>query len=500
MSAAAFHGLRAKLNTAFAYAARSIGSFVGAPLNAAAPRRPIVGQGRTGFLILAAIAIIFALVVIGLPGWFGGRAEKTYREALRQTAGNGVGIKLDSYQRGWFSSRAVITVPLGSHSVALNQNIHHGPLVFYNGWHVAFPVSAVVETDPPPLLRDSLDRAMGSAPLLIDTVVAMNGTLDTHVSRAASERSVPGLTVRFRGFNLYWYLSPEVHRISGQAPGITATGGFGEAEVANISLRGESHRQSTELWLGSGKLDVQRVSYSLVAHGKHPASSGLIRDLSVSARTALDKGRIDLRLRLGAGEVSGRKLKLGPIVIEEHLNHLAPKPFDQFRKDTAAISRSPADKAARMRMLRALERNFLIAIVKQAPTLAINFSAAGTGGKAVGKMRLVIAKDFASDPLIKDETAKGKALVARAWRKYVDATADVSVPTALLAQFASSAQINGVQAKGILVRNGANYTCHASYRKGEWTVNGKKVSPCGDLRPAARQRCSTHDASSLIGF
>lgn len=489
MLAPAFSRLRVKLNTAFAHGARRMRSPIPTPLKATLPRHHRVGQGRSGFLVLAAIAIICALLVIGVPKWFGVRAERTYREVMRQTISNGDGIKLDSYQRGWFSSRAVITVPLGSHCVTLTQHIHHGPLVFYDGWHVAFPVAAVIETDPPPALRAYLDRTLGEAPLLIETVVAMNGALDTHIRRPASVHSAPGLTVKFRGFDFHLHRSSDARRMSGRAPGITATGGFGEAQVAGMSLNAESHRQGTELWLGHGGIKMERVLYSIFAHGKRPSLSGLIQDISISVRTALEDGRVDLRLRLGAGKVSGRTLTLGPVMIEEHLGHLAPEPFEQFRKDAASISLSPADDAAHQRMLRALKRKILIAIVKQTPTFAINFNAAGAGGKAVGQMRFVIAKDFASDPLINDETVNGKELAARAWRKYIEATAKISIPAALLAELASNAQIDRLQAKGILVRDGADYTCHATYRKGEWTVNGKMFhAPAVPGRP--RGKCA----------
>lgn len=150
-----------------------------------------------------------------------------------------------------------------------------------------------------------------------------------------------------------------------------------------------------------------------------------------------------------------------------------------------------------MRKMLALRRKVLIDIVKQAPTFAVNFSVAGVGVKAVGHTRFMIAKDFASDPMLTDETVNGKALMERAWDKYIHATADVSAPVALLAHIAGNARISRLQTKGILVRNGANYSLHASYEHGEWIVNGKKFHPAARLRPAAGQRLNRQtDASA----
>ena len=55
-------------------------------------------------------------------------------------------------------------------------------------------------------------------------------------------------------------------------PGFTAAGGFGEAGMAGLTIRGESHRHSSGLWLGDKALKIARVSYSVVASGVHPSA------------------------------------------------------------------------------------------------------------------------------------------------------------------------------------------------------------------------------------
>lgn len=449
------------------------------------------GQAQAGLLFLIAVIVICVVVVVGLFLWSGGLAETTYRNAVRQTADSGFDVRIESYERGWFSSQGIVSVPIGKQRrVTLTQRIHHGPLCFYDGWHVAFPVAAVVDTDPPPQLNDFLNRTFGDAPLLIETVVAMNGALDTHVSRAPSQRIGPLVTVKFQGLDWHWRLAPDTHLMRGDMPGISATGGFGEVEAAGVVLDGQSHRHGSDLWLGNGSLAVQRVSYSIVARGAHPAASGLAQDLSVSESTTLNSGRIDARLKLAAGEITGKRLKLGPMALEAHLGNLAPEPVEQFRKDAASISGSDLDKAAKERMLRAKAADLLIAIVKQTPVLSIDLDAAGAGGKAIGHAQLVIDGDLAKDPMLKDEAADGKALAARIWNKYASVTADLTVPPALLAQVANDDQIKRLEANGVLVRDGANYICHASYKGGDWTVNGKKFRPPGPpasfLKPAGR--------------
>ncbi len=449
------------------------------PEGAGATRR---GQARTALL---AFALIVCAAIV-LPGWFGGRAETTYRDAVAQIADSGITVKIDSYRRGWFSSEGVLSLAAGKLRLTLAQRIHHGPLGFHDGWHVAFPVAAVIDTDPPPALRDFLNRTTGDAPLRIETVVAMNGALDTHVWRAPSQRVRPGLTVKFGGLDWRWQLSSDTHLMRGGAPGIIATGTFGEADAAGVTLYGESHRDSTGLWLGGGTLTVQRLSYSVIPVGTHPARSGLAQELSISALTSLSNGLIDARLKLAVGEVSGERLKLGPMALEAHAGNLAAAPVEQLRKQAVAIARSGLDKAAQARTMREKGSGFLIAMVKQGPTLSLHLDAAGAGGKAVGDARLAIAPALADDPLMKARAADGKALAASVWSKYATVTAEASAPPALLAQLASNDQIKGLVANGILVRDGANYVCHAGYQGGAWTVNGKKFErPAPALKPAS---------------
>ena len=105
---------------------------------------------------------------------FGGRAERVYRDSIAQLAGAGHAVSLESYRRGWFSSEATVSVAVGGHgAITLVQRVHHGPLGFYNGWHVAFPVAAVVDTNPPPKLQGVMDKIFGEAPIVMSAVVVV---------------------------------------------------------------------------------------------------------------------------------------------------------------------------------------------------------------------------------------------------------------------------------------------------------------------------------------
>src|ERR1700730_14932471 len=444
-------------------------------------------RGQSRFASLVAAACLGVVIVV--PALFGGRAERVYRDSIAQLTGAGHAFRLDSYRRGWFSSQATVSFATGPRVLTFVQHVHHGPLGFYNGWHMAFPVAAVVDTDPPPALQSSLDKIFGEAPIVISTVVRMDGALDTYISRAASEHTDPAqkFTAKFGGFYSEVHLSQDAYVIGGDAPAITAAGTFGEAGIAALTIRGESHRDASGLWLGGGALKIGRVNYSIVGSGRHASSSGLAQDISIATATELKNGRVDARESLSIGNIAGGALKLGPMSVEANVSNVPPEPFVQFRNAVSSISHSTPDPRAQALMLQQKIVDLLVAIVKESPVMTIDLHAASPNGEAVGKATLGLSPDLANDPQIKPASPKG--IPAQAWAKYGHASAELVAPATFLAQLANADQLKRFEQSGILARDGNNYVCRASFKNGGWLVNGRKImlsAPPSHPNPAAR--------------
>ncbi len=433
------------------------------------------GQARTAYIVAA----VCLGIVIVVPALFGGRAERVYRDSLAQLAGGRNAVSLDSYRRGWFSSQAVVKIAAGRGAITFVQHVHHGPFGFYNGWHFAFPVAAIVDTDPPPVLQSNLDKFFGAAPIVISTVVGMSGGLDTYISRAATERSdaAQKFTAKFGGFNAEMHLSQDAYTIRGDAPGITAVGAFGEAGVAALTIRGQSHRHSSGLWLGDKVLNISRVNYSIVGSGTHASASGLVQDIGFAGLSTIKNGRFDVRDTLSIGSIAAGALKLGPMSLTAEVSDIPLEPIEQFINALSSISHPASDQQAQSRMLQEKIIDLFVAIVKESPVLSIDLHAASLDGWAVGKAMFGIAPDLANDPLIKPGNPDRKGMVAQAWNKYGHATAELVAPTAFLARLTKADQLKQLEQSGILARDGANYVCRASFKDGGWLVNGRKIKP-----------------------
>jgi uncharacterized protein YdgA (DUF945 family) len=430
-------------------------------------------QARAGYIVAA---VCLGAVIIA-PALFGGRAERVYRDSIAQLGGPGHALRLDSYRRGWFSSEAIVSVTTGRGAITFVQHVRHGPLGFYNGWNLAFPVAAIVDTNPPSALQSNLDKLFGEAPILISTVVRMGGALDTYISRAATERvdAAQKFNAKFGGFNLEVHLSQNAYTIRGDLPGITAAGGFGEAGMAGLTIRGESHRHSSGLWLGNKALKIDRVNCSIVGSSAHPSASGLVQDIGLAGLSEIKNGRLDVRDTLSIGNLAAGALKLGPMSLAGGVSDIPLDPIEQFMKAISSITQSASGQQAQSQMLKGKIVDLFVAILKESPVLSIDLNAASPGGAAVGKALFGISPDLANDPLIKSANPDSKGVIAQAWNKYGHARVDLAVPEGFLAQLTKADQLSRLVQMGLLARDGVNYVCHARFSDGGWLVNGRKI-------------------------
>lgn len=437
------------------------------------------GQARVAYVIIAALAAVCVVAILVLPDFFGRRAEKIYRDNVNQLTAAGYAIRLDSYQRGWFVSRATLTLPASAGAQVIVQRIHHGPLGFYDGWMVAFPVAAVIETQPPAKLENSLDKSLGKSPLTITTVVSMDGAMDTYISRDPSERrdSTHHMTVKFMGFQAELRYSHNRSAMHGGTPGITGTGAFGEAGVRDVTIGGRYRRAASATWVGSTKIYIGRIGYSMVSTAHHHSSTGLAQGVSVSLVKSMKNGKIDLREKVGAQKISGRKLEAGPMSLLFEISNISPEQVLKFRKDTAAISLSRLDKQARAKALRAKLPDLLTAMLKQSPPLlSLELKVSSPKGDATGQARMGIDPGFANDPMLKAKVPP-QLLFALLAKKYGHFSGNAEAPAAFLEQMVGAKHLNELQQAHILVQNGADYVVSASYQEGKFLVNGRKYTP-----------------------
>jgi hypothetical protein len=272
--------------------------------------------------------------------------------------------------------------------------------------------------------------------------------------------------------------------MGGGSPGVTVTGSFGEAGLGEIRISGESHRgPQNALWLGGGTLGINRIDYSVVGSASRPSTSGLIQDITLSAETELNGGRLDMHESIAVGRIAAGGQTLGPASLALALNNLPPEPLAEFNRLYRSAASSASDPQQQSESMQRELYEMLAAVVKQSPVFSLDLRVSSPNGKAVGTAKFQLAPELANDPLFKPGNPDRRGMMAAAWNKYGDAAVDFEAPATLIDQVAKPDQIRQLEQNGILVRDGSKYVSRASFRTGGWLVNGRKVqlpaaAPC----------------------
>jgi uncharacterized protein YdgA (DUF945 family) len=437
------------------------------------------GQVPRGYVILAAIVVGSIVAAGAVSNSFGRRAERTYRDSIDQLAGNGIEVTVNSYDRGLFSSQAVATVQLGQSALTLVQHISHGPLTITSGLR---PVAATIDTtiQAPAAYTQGLQTIFGNVSPHIYTVVTFDGVLDTFISLPSSANSIPLIKciVISDGLNYEWYISPDIHRFSGQGPTLTVTGGCGEFKLTGLTANGESHLESGHR-VGNTRLAIQQIGGASHMPGQDQLH-GMVRDFSFTTLHSLKNSRMDLAWKWSVASVAAGSFELGPMALESDLSNVDADSFTEFAREAEEVRKSKLAKDAQTRLLTEKAGTFVVAMVKQSPALAFGLHITSPEGATVGRANLGIAPALVNDPRLarlKDPTPADKDLMQQLMQQYGYAYGDLSVPRAFAARAASADNLRQWETSGMLKREGANFVSHFTYKSGVLLVNGKKIEP-----------------------
>jgi uncharacterized protein YdgA (DUF945 family) len=434
------------------------------------------GQAPRGYVILAVIVVGGVVAAGAVSTSFGRQAERTYRDSIKQLAGYGIDVTVNSYERGFFSSQAVVTAQLGQSPFTLVQHISHGPLTIASG--MAATIDTTIQV--PAAYTQGLQAIFGNVSPHIYTIVTFDGVLDTFISLAPSANSIPLIKciVISDGFNYEWYTSPDIHRFSGQGPALTVTGGCGEFKLTGLTANGESHLESGHR-VGNSRIAIQQIGGASHMPGQNQ-SHGMVRDFSFTSLHSLKNSKMDLACKWSIASLAFGSFQIGPMDVESDLSNIDADSFTELAREADEIRRSKLAKDAQTRLMTEKAGGFLIAMVKQSPALAFGLHITSPEGPTVGQVRMGIAAALANDPRLsrlKDPTAADKDLIQQSMQQYGYAYGDLSVPRAFAVRAASADNLRKWETSGMLKREGANLVSHFTYKDGRLLVNGKKVEP-----------------------
>jgi uncharacterized protein YdgA (DUF945 family) len=437
------------------------------------------GQARLSYIVLTAIiAGAAALAVLSIR--YGAQSERAYRDSIRQLADDGIDITVGSYERGWFSSEATAVAQFGQRRLTLRQHISHGPLTLAGGFR---PAAAVIETqiEVPPEYLATLHGMFGDASLGIHTIVTFDGAFDTFISLPPSNIAAPhpGCVVKSGGLNYEWYLSPDVHRLSGQGPTFASTGGCPQIELVGVTASGISHLESGHR-VGGLRLSIERIEGLTRGPAGQVGWHGLVHDLSFAGGNTLQNGRLKINWKLSVGSVATANLQMGPLELSADLSNLDSDKLAAFVTDGVGINKSKLGKDEQERLMGEKAHAFLVARVRQPPVLALGLHVVSSDGTSVGTAKIGLAPGLADDSRfvnLKQSDPNQKPVMEQLIRQYGHASGDFAMPQAFATHTFGPDKLRISIESGLLKRDSGNYVSRFSYQRGEWVVNGKKFQP-----------------------
>jgi uncharacterized protein YdgA (DUF945 family) len=432
-------------------------------------RLPLVGA-----ILVSVLAIAFLL-----PELTGYKAEDNYRQVVQMLSADGLDISLDSYQRGWFSSRATAHLLLNGQLFQLQQQIDHGPFPLQSGRFSVVPVACVIETKiyAPEEVRNASREIFGSVSPEIRTVVSLDSSTDTRVAIPPFEHYVregSGAVVTSKGLEADLYLTPRSSRLYARLDRFRLSGTAGDTEVDGLTLSSDARRDSgTGIWLGNSRLIIDLIKHESAAAGKSPAT-GAVRNVSFSAATSLESGLLDLTWHITAGQIGLNGLTLGSTAARLELSRIDPSPIAALGKQYLEIARSDLSADSRSALLVQKGAELLVALAKRAPQMSVELNMSAPKGEVRGEIRVGVTQSFAEDALVRFGSDDYSALMRRLLERYAFASGNLTLPLSLESQLTTGKERRLID-EGIFVREDNGYVCRLDYRGGRLLVNGRKL-------------------------
>ncbi len=300
---------------------------------------------------LLTLFIVVMVVFLGLPYVMGKLAESKVKELVSVLPTFfPAEVKLDSYQRRWFTSRARLTVmptnpelqqkfrhyitgkglqinaPL---SFSVDAQIDHGPLLFAinnkGDVHLRFGQALILATLS--LGKSNqilLKNFMGQTDLLMtETTIGFNNNIyNVFISHGvAYVDQAAKIYVNWQGANGEWWLSNKFNKFKGNANLFGGSLVFDDNEwrLSKIAIELAQHRDANAagLWIGDGNVKVPLVVYR--SGGKAVFA---LQDFNGQTSTKAHKGLISTHALVDIKQVKVGNKVVGPAHYEASIRNL----------------------------------------------------------------------------------------------------------------------------------------------------------------------------------
>jgi len=460
------------------------------------------------------IALLLVATVVGSSIWIGTTIEERFTPFLQQAAALGqFQIEIDSYERGFFRSRAQTSLFIPSvtgtpERITLQHTLWHGPFPFgidsLGNWHLQ-PCATVIETR----LTDSnsnegmIGQFLQLLPELSNlheiTNIDFSGNGQVLVTLPAFNRDFVRdeikTTVEWGGLTGEQTFDSTLSNISGRfdLPGLRIIKPQFILEFGKIDTNFRLNLAENGILLGQVNLNAE----SITGGDRGPTPAFVLKGFQFHNLALQESDTINYSTEMVADTLLAAGNQVGPLGYKIDFNHLDAATIVKVQQQLQALQfdmvDSPADETGARILNIYLEA--LPALLQKSPEISLNYlRIQSPDGELWGKG--VVAFDGADKPPIRDldsfagvVTGKSEfqisaSLLQSVLRKFLTPNFMMMRETGQMgeiddATFASSldqaisGQIANLVTQGLLTEDGSNYRLEFNYQNRQSTLNGK---------------------------
>lgn len=481
------------------------------------------------------VLIVLLLTIVLLSPFVTGRmTENALQDSIALQENPWIAVEIADYQRGWFSSDAIIRYRLSdSYSSMLNSvvaqsaaangtqapvtfngslltpmKIDHGLVFLTNGLGFGINrMSGDLDVSQFESLSDFQTLAGVESLLTFSATTGLTGATSFDMTSPAIEISEDGSTFSFRGFTADGTarLASGKVMIDGTMPGLSVTATSDDAPmkltVGETRLTADVEQVSTYVSIG----DVGVAIAQMAVFGDD--GEILFNDFAIDQKTSLsDAGLLDVAVAYKMGALTAPDLSVSDLLINMEMANLKPdaleaymsysqKMTEQVMQAASTGSEEPAlDSEAMMAELVSLVHQ----VLQGSPEMRFSPMSAVIDGEQV-----TANIDLRFDASVLPSIDQFNFMDLVMWKQMLSLTADVAMPTAMVEDMARSStrsqlavalaqsgeemseeqldqmvdaqvpmMLGMLEQQGMMTKSESGYASTAAFADGQLTVNG----------------------------
>ncbi len=460
----------------------------------------------------AILIIIFLILiaVLGLPYWFGMKAEHEYNNLIETVYKfENLEIVNKSYKRGWLKSSAEITFSINEGDdnpieIIEKDTIYHGPVpigLLSKGKLNLKPVMAVIETkvDITSDTEKEYSKIIASLPPIdFKTTLSLSGHGTTIISVPSIDRKLEdGKTLKWSGLSGAVNFTPDLKEVSYDinSSKIEIEDDTFRLSINNINLSSNLSYPASNYTNHLGDVEVRIEEFSSEGKDNGELNKVTLSNLQFTGSTNQNGNLLNHTHSLGFETLVVGRNSYGPGIYELELRNINKDAIEEIQKELNE-DQNTQESATTKEELWARIMKVLPRLLEGSPEIELTKLSIKTGeGEILGHALISLKGDpeLAANPLLllaavsaELKLSVSKPLLGNLLKDYKieEITDEIKSQNEAppsdkklqnLGKTRAQSEIKQMLDQNILVLKNGNYKIEASYRLGEIILNGKPL-------------------------